>query len=160
MKYISYINSPAGCLRLTTDETSVLEISFCEAKEVNDEVRPEVLKNLETQLQEYFEGKRKNFELELNPEGTDFQKKVWKELVNIPFGKTLSYLDMAKILGDEKVIRAAAAANGKNPIGIVIPCHRVIGQNGKLVGYAGGLPRKKWLLDHESKTAYGNWELF
>ena len=86
----------------------------------------------------------------LNPNGTPFQKKVWNKLLDIPYGKTCSYLDMAKALGDPKVIRAAASANGKNPISIVIPCHRVIGSDGSLTGYASGLHRKKWLLDLES----------
>ena len=98
----------------------------------------------------YFEGKRNQFDLNLNPAGTDFQKKVWNELLQIPYGKTCSYLDIAKRLGDPKSIRAAATANGKNPLWIVIPCHRVIGSDGSLTGYAGGLWRKKWLLDHEN----------
>ena len=102
------------------------------------------------QFQEYFEGQRTDFTLELNPEGTDFQKKVWKKLRTIPYGKTISYLELAKQLGDVKAIRAVAAANGKNPLWIVIPCHRVIGSKGDLIGYAGGLARKKWLLELES----------
>ena len=102
------------------------------------------------QLQEYFEGNRTHFDLKLNPQGTDFQKRVWEELSQILFGKTTSYLQMAKNLGDPKVIRAAASANGKNPIAILIPCHRVIGSDQSLTGYAGGIWRKKWLLEHES----------
>ena len=94
-------------------------------------------------------GTRKIFRLNLNPSGTDFQKHVWNELLHIPFGKTTTYLAMAKKLGDEKVIRAAANANGKNPIAIIIPCHRVIGSNGSLVGYAGGMERKRKLLELE-----------
>lgn len=113
-----------------------------------------------SQLKEYFEEKRKVFELNLDPEGTEFQKKVWALLCQIPFGKTLSYADMANKLGDPKVIRASASANGKNPIAIIIPCHRVIGKNGDLVGYAGGLNRKKMLLDHENRVANGVLELF
>ena len=102
------------------------------------------------QLQEYFLRKRLIFELPLSPDGTEFYNKVWHELLNIPFGKTISYLELARRLGDEKVIRAAASANGKNPVAIIIPCHRVIGSNGSLTGYAGGLWRKQWLLDFES----------
>ncbi len=102
------------------------------------------------QLQEYFDGTREIFTLELSPEGTDFQKGVWNELLNIPYGKTISYLELSKKLGDVKAIRAVAAANGQNPLWIVIPCHRVIGSDGSLTGYAGGLHRKKWLLEHES----------
>jgi methylated-DNA-[protein]-cysteine S-methyltransferase len=103
-----------------------------------------------TQLAEYFEGIRSQFDLKLNPKGTDFQQKVWKELLNIPFGKTRTYLEQTKQLGDPKAIRAVASANGKNPVGIVIPCHRVIGSDGSLTGYASGIWRKKWLLEHES----------
>ena len=91
----------------------------------------------------------KEFHIKTNPKGTDFQKKVWKALLKIPYGKTISYLDLSKRLGDVKAIRAVAAANGKNPLWIVIPCHRVIGSDGSLTGYAGGLHRKKWLLNHE-----------
>lgn len=110
------------------------------------------------QLQQYFSKKRTSFDLQLAPQGTQFQQKVWKELERIPFGRTTSYQQMAHQLGDPKVIRAAAAANGKNPISIVIPCHRVIGSDGSLTGYAGGLHRKKWLLAHESPVTQG--ELF
>ena len=102
------------------------------------------------QLQEYFEGKRTDFDLKLNPKGTEFQQKVWKSLLDIPYGKTVSYMDQTKKLGDVKAIRAVASANGKNPLWIVVPCHRVIGTNGSLTGYAGGLSRKKWLLEHEN----------
>ena len=113
---------------------------------------PLELKETVNQLQEYFDGKRTDFTFKLNLKGTDFQQKVWRELSKIPFGKTISYLDLAKKLGDPKVIRAAASANGKNPIWIVIPCHRVIGTDGSLTGYAGGLWRKKWLLEHENPS--------
>ena len=91
-----------------------------------------------------------DFSLKLNPQGTDFQKRVWQALLNVPYGKTNSYLELSKTLGDVKAIRAVAAANGKNPLWIVIPCHRIIGSDGSLTGYAGGLHRKKWLLEHES----------
>lgn len=112
------------------------------------------------QLIEYFNGNRRVFELPISQEGTAFQQKVWAELTHIPFGKTISYMDLSKRLGDPKVIRAAAAANGKNNIAIVVPCHRVIGSNRELVGYAGGIKRKKWLLEHEKKIAYGIQTLF
>lgn len=113
---------------------------------------PEELEDAIYQLEEYFNGSRKQFDLPLNPRGTDFQKKVWEELSQIPYGKSISYLDLSKKLGDPKAIRAVAAANGKNPLWIIVPCHRVIGSNGDLVGYAGGLERKKWLLNHESAS--------
>jgi methylated-DNA-[protein]-cysteine S-methyltransferase len=105
-----------------------------------------------SQLQEYFEGKRTQFDFKMNPQGTEFQQKVWKGLLQIPYGKTMSYLDLAKQLGDVKAIRAVASANGKNPLWIVVPCHRVIGTDGSLTGYAGGLWRKKWLLELENPT--------
>src|SRR5690606_34971068 len=111
---------------------------------------PEELEDTVYQLQEYFEGTRTQFSLQLNPQGTDFQKRVWEELQHIPYGKTISYLELSKKLGDIKAIRAVAAANGKNPLWIVVPCHRVIGSDGSLTGYAGGLHRKQWLLEHES----------
>ena len=104
------------------------------------------------QLEEYFNGQRKTFSVRLNPLGTDFQKRVWDELLNIPFGKRTSYMKQTLQLGDEKAIRAVASANGKNPIWIIIPCHRVVGSDGSLTGYAGGLWRKKWLLEHESPS--------
>ena len=102
------------------------------------------------QLQEYFDGLRTEFSFKTAPDGTEFQKRVWQQLQKIPFGKTLSYLEFAKELGDVKAIRAVASANGKNPLWIVVPCHRVIGTDGSLTGYAGGLWRKKWLLEHEN----------
>jgi methylated-DNA-[protein]-cysteine S-methyltransferase len=113
------------------------------------------MKECLAQLDEYFSGKRKNFELPLAQRGSDFQQSVWNHLLTIPFGKTISYLQMSKQMGDVKAIRAIAAANGKNNIAIVVPCHRVIGSDAKLVGYAGGLWRKKWLLEHETKIHSG-----
>ncbi|MCD8421586.1 methylated-DNA--[protein]-cysteine S-methyltransferase [Tenacibaculum finnmarkense] len=111
---------------------------------------PDCLHNCVVQLSEYFARTRTTFDLKLNPQGTDFQQKVWAELLNIPFGKSTTYLQQSKQLGNPKAIRAVASANGKNPISIIIPCHRVIGSDGSLTGYAGGLWRKKWLLEHES----------
>jgi methylated-DNA-[protein]-cysteine S-methyltransferase len=111
-------------------------------------------------LQSYFEGDLQNFNLKLDPEGTDFQKKVWDLLYKIPYGKTWTYAEMANKLGDPKVIRAAASANGKNPVAIIIPCHRVVGTNGSLTGYAGGLENKRFLLDLENRVANGVMRLF
>ena len=107
------------------------------------------------QLDEYFSGKRKIFDLPIYQEGTDFQQNVWKELIQIPYGKTITYLQLAQRIGNVKAIRAAAAAKGRNLLWIIVPCHRVIGSNGSLTGYAGGLPMKKWLLEHENKYANG-----
>ena len=111
---------------------------------------PQELQEAVLQLQEYFDGRRTEFSFKTAPRGTDFQKRVWQQLQKIPYGQTCSYLDLAKELGDVKAIRAVASANGKNPLWIVVPCHRVIGTDGSLTGYAGGLWRKKWLLEHEN----------
>ncbi len=100
-------------------------------------------------MDEYFNKKRKKFDLPLQPQGTNFQKAVWDALLEVPYGTTVSYFDIAKKVDNPKAVRAAGGANGKNPITIIIPCHRIIGSNGKLVGYGGGLWRKKWLLQHE-----------
>ena len=145
----AYFETPIGLAEIKGDENGLASISVLNEKKPEG-IIPEVLEDAVYQFQEYFEGKRQNFTLKLNPEGTDFQKKVWEKLKTIPFGKTVSYLELSKQLGDVKAIRAVAAANGKNPLWIVVPCHRVIGSNGDLVGYAGGLSRKKWLLEHES----------
>lgn len=142
------IKTPLGFAKIEGNEKGISSITVLEKEETT--AIPEILEDAVYQLQEYFEGSRKEFQLDLNPEGTEFQKRVWDALEKIPFGKTLSYLELAKQLGDVKAIRAVAAANGKNPLWIVIPCHRVIGSNGDLTGYAGGLHRKKWLLAHES----------
>lgn len=144
------IKTPLGVAKLEGDAMGVSSITVLDTYKKTTEVVPEILEDAVYQLQEYFEGRRKSFSLTLNPEGTDFQKKVWTALQQIPYGKTVSYLELSKILGDVKAIRAVAAANGKNPLWIVVPCHRVIGSDGSLVGYAGGLHRKKWLLNHES----------
>ena len=142
------IKTPLGFAKIEGNEKGISSITVLE-KEGTTAI-PEILEDAVYQLQEYFEGSRKEFQLDLNPEGTEFQKRVWDALEKIPFGKTLSYLELAKQLGDVKAIRAVASANGKNPLWIVIPCHRVIGSNGDLTGYAGGIHRKKWLLAHES----------
>ena len=144
------ISSPLGTLKVEGNSKGITGINFVDEEPIQKEPIPETLRGAVTQLQEYFNGTRTSFDLVLNPNGTPFQKKVWNKLLDIPYGKTCSYLDMAKALGDPKVIRAAASANGKNPISIVIPCHRVIGSDGSLTGYASGLHRKKWLLDLES----------
>ncbi len=144
-----FINSPLGITKISGDENGITIISILQEGEITTKI-PKELKEAVSQLQEYFEGKRTDFTFKLNPQGTEFQQKVWKGLLEIPFGKTMSYLELSKKLGDIKAIRAVASANGKNPVWIVIPCHRVIGTDGSLTGYAGGLWRKKWLLDHEN----------
>ena len=150
--YNIHKKTPLGIVRIVSDDASILEISILDASTnvTDSEILPEILQDCAIQLQEYFDGIRTNLELSLAPKGTPFQQKVWKGLHEIPFGKTCSYLELSKRLGDVKAIRAVAAANGKNPLWIVTPCHRVIGSDGSLTGYAGGLWRKKWLLAHES----------
>lgn len=143
------IKTPLGFAELKGDENGLASVTVFDNEKPLD-IIPEILEDAVHQLTEYFEGRRKEFTLTLQLEGTEFQKKVWNELLNIPYGKTLSYLELSKKLGDVKAIRAVASANGKNPLWIIVPCHRVIGSNGDLIGYAGGLHRKKWLLEHES----------
>lgn len=151
MTHTAFLKSPLGITKIVGDVNGISEISISDEGEVSVSI-PKELEQAVIQLQEYFEGKRTHFNLKLNPKGTEFQQRVWQELLNIPFGKTLSYLELSKKLGDVKAIRAVAAANGKNPLWIVVPCHRVIGTDGSLTGYAGGLGRKKWLLEHENPT--------
>ena len=146
-----YIKTPLGFAEIIGDENGIVSIEVYDEAEVSQTI-PNVLEEAVSQLNEYFEGKRNHFDLKLNPKGTDFQQKVWKGLLEIPYGKTRSYLEQSKVLGDVKAIRAVASANGKNPLWIVVPCHRVIGTDGSLTGYAGGLWRKKWLLEHENPT--------
>jgi methylated-DNA-[protein]-cysteine S-methyltransferase len=150
MEYLSYYKSPLGVLLLKSDGLSMTEISFYEG-ELPEKNNCDVLLKCEQQLEDYFTGKTTGFDLPLNPEGTEFQKKVWTELLIIPTGETITYSELAVRLGDPKLVRAVGTANGRNPLAIVIPCHRVIGAGNKLTGYAGGLDRKLWLLEHEMK---------
>ena len=150
----TYYKTPIGIAKIIGDKNGIESISVLNEDDFSEKLTqiktPECLKDCVVQLEEYFAGKRTEFDLKLNPKGTEFQKKVWQELLKIPFAKTRSYLEQSKALGNVKAIRAVASANGKNPIWIVIPCHRIIGSNGSLTGYAGGIWRKKWLLDHEN----------
>ena len=145
------IKTPLGMATIKGDENGIAVIAIADEGVVSERI-PSILQEAVTQLQDYFDGKRTHFDLTLNPAGTEFQQKVWKGLCEIPFGKTMSYLELAKQLGDVKAIRAVASANGKNPLWIVVPCHRVIGTDGSLTGYVGGLWRKKWLLEHENPS--------
>ncbi len=147
------IETPVGFLELTGDQHFLLSVSFVEMPGVITDFQPDILQDSVVQILEYFDGKRKEFDLKLQPAGTDFQLKVWEEVKKVPFGKTVSYLDIAIKTGSKNNTRAVGLANGKNPIPIIIPCHRIIGTNGKLTGYAGGLERKKWLLQHELQFA-------
>lgn len=146
----AFIQTPLGIAKLEGDTNGLTSITVLDTDETLTDIIPPDLEEAAYQLKEYFEGSRTQFDLTLNPSGTEFQKSVWKALQDIPYGKTVSYLDLSKTLGDVKAIRAVASANGKNPLWIVVPCHRVIGSDGSLTGYAGGLHRKKWLLEHEN----------
>jgi len=148
----SYITSPIGTICIGANNHGIEYISFQDKNQEKADKENVITKEAARQLQAYFNKELKQFSLPLNMHGTPFQQKVWTSLHQIAYGKTISYLDLAKQLGDAKCIRAAGTANGKNPFAIVVPCHRVIGKNGSLVGYAGGLHRKKWLLDFEQNT--------
>jgi methylated-DNA-[protein]-cysteine S-methyltransferase len=143
-----YYGSPVGVLEITTNEEGVVSLYFVD-KMQKPSGKVEIVKECIAQLEEYFAGKRRIFTLPLSMQGSDFQKKVWKELTHIPFGKTVSYLYVAMELGDKNSTRAVGSANGQNPVSIIVPCHRVIGTSGKLVGYGGGLDKKRWLLEFE-----------
>lgn len=146
----AHIKTPLGTTLIEGDENGIAKIWVLNEDAPLTETIPNVLQDAVTQMQDYFNGNRTTFDFLLNPQGTEFQKKVWKALLEIPYGKTTSYQELSIKLGDVKAIRAVASANGKNPLWIVVPCHRVIGSDGSLTGYAGGLWRKKWLLEHET----------
>ncbi len=146
----AYLKTPLGVAVLKGDADGLASVSLLDEAQAPEPPLPEVLEDAWYQLKEYFEGTRRQFDLRLNPVGTEFQKSVWAALGDIPFGQTITYLELSKRLGDVKAIRAVAAANGKNPLWVVVPCHRVLGSDGSPTGYAGGLHRKQWLLEHES----------
>ena len=144
------INTPLGRSIIKGNDFGISSIIVVDEDFPLSSSIPQELEECVNQIAKYFDGTLKEFSVTLKPEGTEFQKRVWNEIIKIPYGKTISYMDLSKKLGDIKSIRAVANANGKNPIWIIIPCHRVIGSDGSLTGYAGGLHRKKWLLDHEN----------
>jgi methylated-DNA-[protein]-cysteine S-methyltransferase len=150
--YTTYYKSPIGYIQIKGNMNGIISLDFIDEEEdfniaENHECMGECIK----QLDEYFKGTRQIFNLNLLIEGTDFRKKVWKKLIEIPYGETRSYLDIAKAIGNKNSVRAVGGANHNNRISIIIPCHRVIGSSGNLVGYGGGLWRKQWLLEHEGK---------
>jgi len=149
----AFYNSPLGYLQIKVDEGFLTRLVFVDQASTDDE--DDLISTCRQQLDEYFSGSRKVFDLPLRQEGTAFQSKVWELLSTIPYGKTISYTALTAMYGDPKAIRAVASANGKNNLAIIIPCHRVIGSNNSLTGYAGGLQRKKWLLEHESRFEKG-----
>ena len=161
--HTTYYHSPVGLLKISGTNDYISEITFHDTSqkaEGNKKHIPPMLINCVEQLIQYFNGQRRVFELPLNQTGTPFQQDVWSILTQIPFGKTISYLELARKTGDTKATRAVANANGRNNIAIIVPCHRVIGSDKTLVGYAGGLWRKKWLLELEAKVAHGVQTLF
>lgn len=155
-EFKTYYRSEIGLIEIAGTEDGIHSVNFVEEESMSSPEIPSCLKECVRQLDEYFKGKRKEFSLKMKLGGTDFQKKVWRELMRIPFGKTVSYKDIAEAIGKKEATRAVGMANNRNPIGIIIPCHRVIGSDGKLVGYGGGLWRKEWLINHERKVSSGD----
>lgn len=156
MIYNEYYESPVGLIEFKASDKGITQLIFCgeHKKQVTSN---DVTKECKKQLEAYFSGQLKKFELPLDWTGTKFQKSVWEILTEIPFGQTLSYQDIAIKLNNPKSVRAVGGANGRNPITLIVPCHRVIGANSTLTGYAGGVARKKWLLEHEGiKVKAGN----
>lgn len=154
-----YHQTPLGLTEIVANEKAVLSVSLvaqpARGGSVDDEPAgvPVILQKFLKELDEYFMGSRRKFSVKLERGGTDFQRQVWRELENIPFGATASYADVARAIGRPKAVRAVGAAIGKNPHWVVVPCHRVIGRNGSLTGYAGGVEKKQWLLEHEKRFA-------
>jgi methylated-DNA-[protein]-cysteine S-methyltransferase len=157
-KFTTYYRSPIGTIEIIGSENGVSSVLFVGRAEKRAEIPP-CLENCVSQLSEYFNGGRKKFSIRLDLQGTDFQKRIWHELLKIPFGKTVSYLDIAAIIGNRNATRAVGNANGRNPVCIIVPCHRVIGANGSLINYGGGVWRKEWLLKFESRTAPADAEI-
>ena len=147
--YRTYYQSPIGPVEIVGNQDSIRELNFVETMLPGDPDPPFCLKACCKQIDEYFKGKRREFLLNLDPLGTKFQKLIWRQLEKIPFGEVISYGEIAGVIGQPKACRAVGSANGKNPIAIIIPCHRVVGRDGSLTGYGGGLWRKEWLIQHE-----------
>ena len=161
--HVRHFDGPTGKLVISSSNGAVFSVHFVQSGEEmlpeSGDLTPEISACI-SQLGEYFRGERTIFDFPYLQSGTVFQQRVWEELAKLPFGKTISYNQLAAKLGDPKVIRAAASANGRNKLAIIIPCHRVIGSNGDLVGYAGGISNKRWLLQHEAKFVHGVQTLF
>lgn len=158
--FYSYLPTPIGILRIKATERAIHEIVFVEEAADSDLHQPVVIQECRRQLEAYFTEGKRMFDVPLNPNGTQFQRHVWDQLILLPYGRTISYQEFARKTGDERNIRAIANAIGKNPLAVIVPCHRVIGSNGSLTGYAWGLVRKKWLIDLEAKTSGSFMQLF
>lgn len=148
MTNYTYYTSPIGLIEIGGTDTALTSLYFVDT-ERQETSSSAVLDAAVHQLDEYFRHRRQKFDLPLEPHGTDFQRHVWRQLLTVRYGTTVAYQDIANALGNPKAIRAVGAANGQNPISVIVPCHRIIGSNGKLIGYGGGLWRKEWLLQHE-----------
>lgn len=146
--YLGIYQSPIGLIEIKVTAGAIISLEFVEEVREEERLAP-IVEEAIRQLSAYFDGTRRDFDLPISPQGTDFQRLVWQHLLDIPFGQIISYQDLAKAIGKPEAIRAVGAANGQNPISIVVPCHRVLGSDGSLTGYGGGLWRKEWLLKHE-----------
>ncbi len=160
--YTAFYSSPIGLIEINSTEKAISSVLFVEQKLTPaSDTLPDCLAACVEQIDEYFKGGRKNFDVSLLMEGTAFQQQVWQELTSVPFGKTTSYIALARKLNNPNAVRAIGSTNSKNKLCVIVPCHRVIGNDGSLVGYAGGLWRKQWLLDHEQTySGYRQMRLF
>ena len=147
--YIAYYQSPIGAVEIVETQDEIVALNFVDKPRSTDVELPATLRKCVRQVDEYFNAERRQFSVKLSLQGTDFQNMVWHQLLNVPYGKTVSYGEIATAIGNPAACRAVGAANGKNPISIIVPCHRIIGSDGTLTGYGGGLWRKQWLLKHE-----------
>ena len=152
--YKTQYKSPIGIIEITANELEIVSLYFTDTEIETQNPHNPIVELCVYELDAYFEGKIRQFTFPYSQNGTDFQKRVWNELINIAYSETISYAELSKRINNPKAVRAVGSANGKNPLSIVVPCHRVIGNNGKLIGYSGGLWRKKWLLDHEKSVKY------
>lgn len=149
---VAYYESPIGLIMIEAKDEKIIRVSFVEAATLSEKCSP-MLEKAKKQMGEYFEGKRKAFDLPMAFEGTEFEKKVFKALTEVDYGNVASYKDIAIKVGHNKAYRAIGGTNHKNKLAIIVPCHRIIGSNGKMTGYASGIWRKTWLLDHEQKNS-------
>lgn len=151
--FTSFFSSGIGVIKIQGTENYITRLDFFDDPPPPLSEVPELLTSCGLQLEQYFVGMRRAFDLPVYLKGSEFYCKVWSELLKIPYGQTISYALLAKRIGNPKSVRAVGLANGKNPVSIIVPCHRVVGSSGNLTGYAGGLERKKWLLDHENRCS-------
>lgn len=152
--YFGYYQSPLGWIEVGGNSRAIQSLNFAEEQREGFSSNLMVEKAVR-QIREYFEGKRREFDVVIDPQGTPFQKAVWRQLLKVPYGRTASYGDIARSVGNPRAVRAVGGANGRNPIAIIVPCHRIIGSDGSMTGYGSGIWRKEWLLDHEGRTSQG-----